>query len=116
MKYDDDIINVSSLTERFEELEDDPSEDDADEFKKLKELLDELEGNGGDEKWRGNWYPGYLIRESHFVDYCKELCADIGDIPENIPDYIVIDWKATSANLKVDYSEVEIDGNTYLYR
>jgi len=126
LKLDDDIISVSDLTERYEELEseledadektDDEESSEQDEFNTLKELLEELRGNGGDEQWKGEWYPGSLIAESHFTEYCKELCEDIGDVPANIPHYIVIDWDATASNLRVDYGEVEINGNTYLYR
>jgi hypothetical protein len=128
MRLDDDIISVSDLTERYEELESevegiDPDEEDSsgwqtlkDEFDKLKEILEELKGNGGDEQWKGDWYPNCLIKESYFTEYSKDLCEDIGDIPSNLPSYIVIDWKATAENLKVDYTEIEINGNTYLYR
>ena len=37
-------------------------------------------------------------------------------MPREIPSYIEIDWDATADNLKVDYSEIEIDGDTYFYR
>jgi hypothetical protein len=41
---------------------------------------------------------------------------DVGDLPRGIPSYIVIDWAATADNLKVDYTEVDFDGVTYLVR
>lgn len=124
----DDLIDLRNVIERYEELEgerddaespqvwkeENPS--DYEELDVLDSLLQDLKGYGGDEQWRGDWYPITLIHESYFTEYCKELCADIGDIPENIPDYIVIDWDATAKNLKVDYSEVEINRHTYLYR
>ena len=63
------------------------------------------------------WTSGnQLIPEDDFEDYCKELCEDIGDIPRGFPSYIVIDWEATAQNLKADYSEIEYQGTTYLYR
>lgn len=63
------------------------------------------------------WTSGnQLIPEDDFEDYCQELCEDIGDIPKDLPSYIVIDWEATARNLKADYSEVEYQGTTYLYR
>ena len=63
------------------------------------------------------WTSGnQLIPEDDFEDYCQELCEDIGDIPRDLPSYIVIDWEATARNLKADYSEVEYQGTTYLYR
>jgi hypothetical protein len=86
------------------------------ELKELATILDELKGSGGDEQWRGDWYPITLIADSYFVDYCEELVSDIGDMPREIPSYIEIDWEATANNIKVDYSEIEIDGDTYYFR
>ena len=57
-----------------------------------------------------------LIRDSNFVEYCEEMVKDIGDLPEKIPDYIVIDWDATAENLRADYSSTEFDGVTFWYR
>lgn len=94
----------------------DENPDDADEFRILTELVNELQGNGGDHQWRGDWYPGYLIRESYFVEYCQHLLDDIGDLPKDLPSYIAIDWEKTADNLRVDYSESEYEGVTYLYR
>ena len=90
--------------------------DNAEEYTAIKTVLDELKGGGGDEQWRGDWYPITMIREDYFTEYCQELVSDIGDMPREIPSYIEIDWDATADNLKVDYSEIEIDGDTYFYR
>jgi hypothetical protein len=57
-----------------------------------------------------------LIRESYWPTYAQELVEDVGDLPRGIPSYIVIDWAATADNLKVDYTEVDFDGVTYLVR
>lgn len=80
----------------------------------IRELLADLRGCGGDHQWRGDWYPVTLIREDAFEGYMDEMLEDIGAIPKEIPCYvkIEIDYDA----LKMDYSEVEIDGETYLYR
>jgi hypothetical protein len=86
------------------------------ELEHLQGLLDDLRGNGGDERWRGDWYPVTLIRDSHFVEAMQELVSDIGDLPRDIPSYLEIDWDATARNLRVDYSSVEFDGVTYWYR
>lgn len=76
----------------------------------LKAFAEQLEGYG-------DWHHGEtLIRESYFVEYCQELVSDIGDMPREIPSYIVIDWEATASNLKVDYTESELDGVTYYMR
>jgi hypothetical protein len=84
---------------------------DVTDYQALLSLQEEAEGYCED------WLHGEaLIRESYFTEYCRELCADIGDLPRDLPSYIVIDWDATADNLRVDYTEVEFDGVTYLVR
>ena len=114
----DDIIDVRDIIARIEEIEDcEPREDTLEQERAaLQSLMDEMKGYGGDERWRGNWYPLTLIRDSYFVEAMKELCADIGDVPKDMPSYIAIDWEATADNLCADYSSVEFDGVTYWYR
>lgn len=121
-----DIIDVRDIIERFEDLEseydafDTPEEiknwSDLEEFTILQTTLEELQGNGGDEQWRGDWYPITLIAESYFTDYAKEMLEDCGELPRDLPSYIAIDWEETADNLKVDYAEIELGGSTYLYR
>jgi len=86
-------------------------DDNGDELKALKALADEGENSAAD--WP---YGATLVRESYFTDYCEELVSDIGDMPREIPGYIVIDWEATANNIRADYSEVDFDGVTYLVR
>lgn len=83
----------------------------------IEENQEELEELEGLENQISEWSDGNtMIPEEDFVDYCQELCEDIGDLPSDLPGYIVIDWEATADNLKVDYSEVEYQGETYLVR
>lgn len=124
----DDIINVSDITDRVEELREEieayaekmddwqQNADNVEELAALESLLDDLRGNSGDHQWEGDWYPATLIRDSYFTDYAQELCEDIGDLPSNLPSYIEIDWEATARNIRMDYSRVEIDGIDYWYR
>lgn len=90
--------------------------DDGEEFTAIASLLDELRGNGGDEQWRGDWYPITLIEDTYFVEAMRDLVQDIGDLPKEIPSYLEIDWNATAENLRADYSSVEYLGTTYWYR
>ena len=91
--------------------------DSADELKTLGDLADELQGMGGDHQWNGAWYPGYLIRDSHFKDYAMELADDIGAIYRNASwPLTCIDWDQAARELQMDYSSVEIDGITYWCR
>lgn len=89
-------------------------EENDSEFTALKDLLEELAGYGGDEQWRGDWYPVTLIRYDYFESYMDEMLEDCGELPKDLPSYlsITVDYDA----LKMDYSTVEIDGIEYYYR
>lgn len=118
-----DMIDVRDIIARVEELETIIGDSlDAEsvqmamsEHQDLAALLGELAGYGGDEQWRGDWYPVTLIRDSYFIDYARELLEDCGDIPRNLPHYIAIDWKKTAMNIRQDYSHISLDA-TYWYR
>ena len=112
-----DIIDVCDIIDRYEELE--SAADglpDAEERTLLASILDELKGNGGDTQWRGDWYPSHLIADSHFTDYAREMLADCGTIPRDLPSWVEIDWDATARNVRMDYAAVEINGRTCWYR
>lgn len=134
-----DIIDVRDIIERVEELENErdnytaknrdgyqtmigadwhgDNPQNAQELETLQAILEELKGMGGDEQWRGDWYPLQLIRESHFTDYAQQLAEDCGMVNSNAkwPNNC-IDWELAARDLKVDYSIVEIDGVTYYFR
>ena len=115
-----DVIDVRDVIARVEELE--PQVDATGEGEHIAEwnmltrLLYELKGYGGDEDWRGDWYPSQLIDDCYFTEYTIQLLEDCGDLPRNLPDYIAVDWERTARNIRVDYSAVEVDGRTYWYR
>jgi len=137
----EDILQMTDIIEAFEELESEretlsdtleEAENDQDKIdaqleldnwdasesgvnlKLLTDLMDELNGNGGDEQFRGDWFPSHLIRYSYFESYMDEMLEDIGDIPKDLPSYlsITVDYRA----LAMDYSSVEINGIEYMYR
>lgn len=113
-----DIIDIRDIIERIEELETQEVFNDAhkEELRHLYAIIEDLKGNGGDEQWRGDWYPVTLIADGYFTEYAQELVSDIGDLPRDIPTYIEIDWEATARNIRMDYTSVEVDGFTYYYR
>jgi hypothetical protein len=117
-----EIIDVRQLMEVFETLE--ASGDDPEIAHTLQLILAELAGYGGDEQWRGDWYPVTLIADYYFTDYVREMLIGCGTIhraeervrvPRDLPEWVEIDWDATAENLKVDYASIEIGGNTYWY-
>lgn len=114
----DSIIDLRDVIARFEELEDleERDSDENEEFESIKKLLEELAGYGGDEQWRGDWYPCTLISDDAFADYAQELLKDCGTIPSDLPEWVSIDWDETAKAVQQDYSSVELDGDTYWYR
>lgn len=124
----DQCIDSRDIQERIDELEieqhnfeESADQPDAtwetaypDEAKELSELL-QLKQDV--EEYNSEWKYGVaLIRDDYFTEYCQDMVEDIGDLPRDVPSYIVIDWEATADNLKMDYTEVDFDGHTYLVR
>lgn len=115
-----DVIYTSELQDRLEEIEYDLESldlSDAErndltvELKALQEVKAEVDGYADDTFEDGV----QLIAEQDFPEYIQELLEDIGDVPK-LPSYVQVDWEATAENLRVDYTEVEFDGTTYLFR
>ena len=109
----DDVIDSRDIIERIEELEKEEVRniDEQGELDSLNELAEEADGYTSD--WK---YGEALIHESYFVEYVEELLKDIGVLPTEIPWYIVIDWDATAAHVKQDYTELDFNGQTYYIR
>jgi hypothetical protein len=118
----DDSIDVRDVIARFEELESQKEDATLDEFEteeltSLKALLDALKGKGGDEQWRGDWYPISLIHDSYFKEYAQELANDTGAIDSNAewPNNC-INWDKATKELQADYSTVKFGKIIYWYR
>lgn len=114
-----DLVDVRDIIARFEELDADDERDldDDQEHVELGSLLEELSGNGGDEQWRGDWYPVTLIRETYFTEYAQDLAEDCFEYTnDNSWPYSHIDWEAAAADLQQDYTSIEYAGVTYWYR
>lgn len=109
--YPENAETLADLNEDLEATKKDLEEwPEADELKALQALAEECEGYG-------DWEHGEtLIRNTYWVQYAQQLAEDLGDMPRDIPDWIVIDWEATAENLKADYMTVEFDGVEYLMR
>jgi hypothetical protein len=124
----DDAFDIRDVIERYEELEseyeaftDDQKanpmdDDDICEKENIEKFLDDVKGNGGDEQWRGDWYPVGFIKDSYFENAMDEMLEDCGDMPkyQDIPSYLTITVNYDA--LQMDYSSVEIKGDTYWYR
>lgn len=126
-----DVIDVREIIERVEDLEAEcadeedtickASDEDRKELATLTAILDDLKGNGGDEQWRGDWYPVTLIREEYFTDYIQELIGECYEFPAEMHkgwpfNHLTMDWESAADEAKYDYTSTEIDGVTYFYR
>lgn len=101
---------AAELTAAQTALKDWHDSSEGEELLALLELADEGETCG-------DWHHGAtLIHEDYFTDYCVQLVQDIGDLPHNIPGYLVIDWEATADNLRQDYTSIDFGGVTYFVR
>lgn len=85
-------------------------EDEITHYKEVSDFCEVLSGYG-DFGWGET-----IIPESEFTDYCEELIKECGYISDDLPGWIEIDWEATAENMKVDYTEVYFNGDTYLMR
>jgi len=127
----DDIIDVRDIIARVEELEarapqtpedvmpgtGEEREADAVELAQLSALLDALNGAGGDEQWRGDWYPVTLIRDDYFRTYAQELAEDCDLINADAAwPARCIDWDQAARELRTDYESVTYAGVTYWTR
>ena len=128
-----DIIDVRDIIERIETLEGllgneegtDEEWHDLEirvrELATLHALMTNLLGYGGDEQWRGDWYPVTLIKDSYFVEYTKDLIEDCySDINTKSMDWpyrhMSLDFDACADELKNDYANLTIGDSDYWYR
>ncbi len=84
----------------------------SEELAELESLKEEIESNSDE----GFEYGIQLIHESDIDDYLNEMLIDCGYLPKDLPYWIKIDWQATYDNMKEDYNEVELNGNTFYVR
>ena len=121
-----DVIDVRDIIARVEQLEPDVDSigegEHIAEWKALTVILAELKGYGGDEQWRGDWYPVTLIADKHFRAYAEQLGDECGYTDQAAeraaknPLLAYIDWEAWAREVRMDYTPVEIDGAAYWYR
>ena len=121
-----DIFDSRDANARIEELEEEqeriadanaeledgqePEEfEDQEELEKLVTFRDEV----GSIDWQ---YGITFIAEDYFKQYAEEYAEEIGAIGENtIWPRDCIDWDEAADELKMDYSSVELDGETFYY-
>lgn len=79
------------------------------EYKILVALAEECE------QYTSDWEHGEaLIHESYFEQYMDEMISDCYEIPKGLPFWIRIEYDYDA--LKMDYTEVTFNGETYFIR
>ena len=110
-----DIDNkLEEIAEKENEIQDCEFEYNrySEELVELESLVGEIESNSDE----GFEYGIQLIHENYIDDYLDELLEACGYIPEDMPSWIKINWVATYDNMKEDYNEIELNGNTFYFR
>ncbi len=108
-----DESEEEDLKAAVDSASDDFGDDEAGELKQLESLKDDI----GESRGKINDEGGPFVHENDFEAYAQELAEDIGAIPDDARwPCTCIDWEKAADELKMDYSSVEWNGETYLYR
>jgi len=103
---------IESLEEEISNLRDRLEENTVEynELEMWREVKDDLDGCGFSDGLT-------LIHEGYFERWAQDFADSTGAINRNAAwPCNHIDWEAAAAELQHDYSQVEIDGNTYYYQ
>ena len=103
-----DSRDIIVAIEYMESLHSEEAEGYKEQLERLKSLVGKCEYTVSD--WE---YGETLIHTDHFTEYAMDFAKDTGGLPNDIPNWIVIDEEATAENLKEGYQEIDFDGVTY---
>ena len=109
--------HYEEMTESFEDIL--FEEEEIESWKEyFEEELQEIEEINSIEVELGSEfeYGVTLVDVDDWEEYVEELLEDLGYIPKDFQSWIEIDWESTANNVKVDYTEVTYQGNSYLGR
>jgi len=120
-----DIIDSRDVIARIEELEAERSEIEDFEPSNLLEVFDNSEegqelialkalaeqGEDEIEDWK---YGAQLIHEYYFEEAMYEMAADCYELPKDLPSWMTI--TVDLELLRMDYTELDFDGQTYYVR
>lgn len=89
-------------------------QEELEEIAEIDQVEAKVESYGGD----GFEFGTTLISDYDFEEYCEEFVRDCGYLSRDTPPLIGnnIDWSGIADDMRQDYSEVEYQGVTYLFR
>ena len=82
----------------------------AQDYDKLEEFLDDIR------RHRDAMDNGDVVLASYFENFVRRDMRNLGVINDKAEDLLVIDWPATAARMRSDYSEVRYGETSYLVR
>ena len=100
-------------TRRDDEDQDDPLDDG--ELERLK-ALEALENEIGDLHLAYRNQGPFIADGKDWEEYAEETAYDVGLCQRGSTIANYVDWERWAEDLKMDYSSVEFDGETYWYR
>lgn len=108
--YEDQTDDFDDILFEEEEIQSwkEDWEDELEQIEEINKIEDEIGGEFD--------YGCTLVSEDYWEEYVEDLLKDCGYISKDLPSWIEIDWEATANNVKVDYTEVEYQGQTYYGR
>lgn len=124
--YADELVDDLGEV-RVELLEEYGDEEDVERLNEIRCTLKVLDAELGGDSFE-TWEQIKELRDvyddlpSHRTDLYTDKALDnmlddvIDEVTDRLPDWVVIDRDETRDNLKVDYTEITILGDTYWYR
>ena len=122
----DDVIDSRDIIEKIARLESERDDHNSDtdneiqwdiEYPSDAELLESLQSIADECSGYSEWEYGMtLIRGTYWEDYVEDECVQCGYIPEDLPNWIYIDWERTAEEFALDYSIVTFDDVDYYFR
>ena len=107
------LYSESASPEELEKLFDFVNLDDYD--KKIVEMYADATGYGFDDFTTSDALDAFQWTERSEADFAQRIAEECGEIPEDLPSWIIIDWEASwSCNLRHDYNTAE-DENGEIY-
>lgn len=122
----DDVFDSRDVIERIAELEEIGTETNSegtgfdpdrlcDEFREEYDALIAFRDEA--EQEFSEWTDGVtFVLDDYFTDYAMDMLEDVGYLPADLPEWIVIDRDETADNVREDYTSIEFRGETYWAR
>lgn len=119
-----DVLDSRDVVRRTEQLEGgfilaglDPAEVESDSpyYAQAQDLLAlrALEAESPSSAWT---FGATLIHAAYFEDWCMGYLAEIGILPDDLPDFVAIDYAKTAEAMKADYHRVYYGEHAYYIR